>query len=240
MAGVSRHIATLAVAVCAVALLATGCSSFRSSLKQIGSGVHNPPGKTYTITGRVTTLTVDTAGSITVTGTSGSGPVTVTESPSYSKAPPATTRKVSGTTLTLGNTCKTQLICSVDYDIKVPRGTAVHAEGREGTVTLNSLAGPVTARTVTGLISATGLTSPTAVLKSGAGGINATFTAAPASVQATTTAGTIMIDVPGSGTYKVSADAVVGTTNITVHHAATSTHVITAHSDLGGITVGPS
>lgn len=229
----------LGVTICAVALLTAGCASFRASLKQIGSGVHNPPGKTYTINARVTTLSVDSAGSITVTGT-GSGPVSVTETASYSKTPPATTHKVTGTALTLANTCQTQLMCSVDYDIKVPRGTTVHAEGREGTVTLTSLSGPVTAQTVTGLISATGLTSPTAVLKSGAGGVNATFTAPPASVQATTNAGTIMIDVPGSDAYKVNADAVVGTTNVNVRRAAASAHAITAHSDLGGITIGPS
>ncbi|HEX6448132.1 MAG TPA: hypothetical protein VF060_01570, partial [Trebonia sp.] len=70
---------------------------------------------------------------------------------------------------TLGYSCKAQLLCSVSYDIKVPRGTAVHAEGREGSVTLTSLSGPVTAQTVTGLITASGLTSPSAVLKSGAG-----------------------------------------------------------------------
>jgi hypothetical protein len=113
-------------------------------------------------------------------------------------------------------------------------------EGREGTITLTSLAGPVTAQTVTGLITASGLSSPSAVLNSGAGGINATFTAPPASLKASTHAGSIVIDVPGSDTYNVSASAVVGVTNVTVHRASGATHSITAHSDLGGITVSPS
>ena len=241
MSGVPRRAAALAGAVCACTLLAAaGCSSFRSSLKQVGAGVHSAPPKIYTVTSNVTTLTVDTAGSVTVTGTAGSGPVTVTENPSYSKTPPQTTHTVSGSTLTLGYTCKTQLLCRVSYDIKVPRGTAVHAEGREGSVTLTSLSGPVTARTVTGLITATGLASPSAVLKSDAGGIDATFTAPPASVQASTDAGTITIAVPGSATYQVSAHAVVGVTTVKVRHAAASPHVITAHSDLGSVTISPS
>lgn len=241
MAGVPRRAAALAGAVCAFALLAaTGCSSFGSSLKQLGAGVHDAPAKTYTITAKVTTLTVDTAGSVTVTGTAGSGPVTVTETPSYSKTPPATAHTVSGFALTLGYTCKTQLLCSVSYDIKVPRGIAVHAEGREGSVTLTSLSGPVTAKTVTGLITTSGLTSPSAVLNSGAGGIDATFTAPPASVQASTDAGTITIAVPGSATYQVNAHAVVGVTTVKVPHAAASPHVITAHSDLGSVTISPS
>lgn len=247
MSGVSRRVTALAVAACAVAVATAACSSVsssleqaRSSLQQVGAGVHSPPPATYTVTARVTTLTVDTAGSIAVTGTAGQGPVTVTESPSYTAAPPVATHTVSGSGLTLGYTCKTQLLCSVSYDIKVPRGTAVHARGREGSVTLTSLAGPVTAQTVTGLISATGLASPSAVLKSGTGGINANFTAPPASVQASTRAGTILIGVPGSAAYRVSADAVVGVTKVGVPRAAASPHVIGAHSDLGDITISPS
>lgn len=247
MSGVPRRTRVLAAAGCAGVLAAAGCASVSSSLRQagkslqqVGAGAHGTPAKTYTVTAPVTSVTVDTAGSITVTGTSGSGPVTVTENGSYSTTPPATAHTVSGSALTLGYTCKTELLCSVDYDIKVPRGTAVHAEGREGTVTLTSLSGPVTAKTVTGLISASGLTSPTAVLKTNAGGIDATFSAAPASVDASTNAGSIVLSVPGSASYRVSADAVVGTTNVSVPRAATSPHSVTARSDLGGITINSS
>ena len=241
------RIAVLGAAVGAAVLLTAGCSSISSSLKgvgtslkQVGAGSHSAPPKTYTVPAPVTSVTVNTSGNITVTGTSGSGPVTVTESASYSTTPPATTHKVSGSALTLGYTCKTELLCGVDYDIKVPRGTAVHAEGREGTVTLTSLAGPVTAQTVTGLISTSGLSSPSAVLKSGAGGIDATFAAPPVSVRATTDAGSIVLSMPGSAAYQVNADAVVGVSNVSVRRAAGSAHVITAHSDLGGITISPS
>lgn len=240
MAGVPHRAAALAVTACAVASLAAGCSSFGSSLKQVGAGTHSAPAKTYTVSARVTTLTVDTAGSVTVTGTAGHGPVTVRESASYSKTPPAAAHTVSGSALTLRYTCKTQLICNVNYDIKVPRGTAVHAEGREGSVTLTSLSGPVTAQTVTGLITANGLSSPSAVLKSGAGGIDATFAAPPASVQASTDAGSIVISVPGAASYRLNAHAVVGVTTVKVRHAAASSHVITAHSDLGSVTISPS
>jgi hypothetical protein len=224
---------------CALVLV-TGCASLRSSLKQVGAGVHNPAGKTFTITSPVTAVSLDTAGSVTVTGTSGSGPVTVTAEPSYSKTAPTTTRTVSGGTLTLGYTCKSQLLCSVDYVIKVPHGVGVHAESREGSVTLTSVSGPVTAQTFAGLITATGLTSPSAVLKSGAGGVNATFAAAPASVQASTDAGSITLTVPGSATYKVNAHAVVGVTSVTVRHSNSAADAISAHSDLGDITISPS
>jgi hypothetical protein len=206
----------------------------------VGAGVHSPAGKTYSITSHVTAVTLDTAGSVTVTGTGGGGPVTVTEEPSYSKTAPATTRTVSGGTLTLGYTCESQLLCSVDYVIKVPRGVAVHAESREGSVTLTSVSGPVSARTFAGLITATGLTSPSAVLKSSAGGVNATFAAAPSSVQASTDAGSITITLPGSAAYKVNAHADVGVTSVTVRHSNSAADTISAHSDLGDITISPS
>jgi hypothetical protein len=81
----------------------------------------------------------------------------------------------------------------------VPRGVAVRAVTHAGSVTLTSLAGPVTAQTNAGLITANGLTSPTADLKSNAGGIVAAFSAATGSVHASTNIGAITITVPGSG-----------------------------------------
>lgn len=227
-------------AACAVALLVSGCGSLRSSLKQVGAGVHDPAGKKYRIDGHVTAVTVDTAGSVTVTGRPGPGPVTVTEELSYSTTPPVTTRTVSGTALALAYACKPQLVCSVDYVITVPRGVGVRATSRAGSVTLTSVSGAVTAQTFAGLITATGLTSPSAVLKSGAGGVDATFATPPASVRASTDAGSITIAVPGSVTYKVNAHALVGLTAVTVHRSASAAHAITAHSDLGSITISPS
>lgn len=246
MTGVSRRGRILAAAACAGLVAVTGCSSIESSLKhagtslkQVGAGARSGPATTYSVP-HATSVTVSTAGTITVTGTAGAGPVRVTESPSYSKTAPAATHKVAGSALTLGYTCKTEILCSVDYDITVPRGTAVHASGREGTITLASLSGPVTAKTVTGLISANNLTSPSARLQADEGGIDASFDSAPASVSASTDAGSIVLAVPGSAAYKVSSDAVVGVSNVTVHRSPASPHVITAHSDLGGITIDPS
>lgn len=247
MTGVPRRVLALTVLTFAGVLAAAGCSAVssslnraRSSLKQVGAGAHSAPAKTYRVNSRVSSVAVNTEGTITVTGTSGSGPVKVTENASYSSAPPVTRHKVAGSALTLGYTCKSELLCSVDYDITVPHGTAVHAEGREGTVTLTSLSGPVTAKTVSGLISASGLTSESARLQADEGGIDATFSAAPASVSASTGAGSIVLGVPNSAAYKINSDAVVGTSNVSLRRSAASPHVIHAHSDLGDITIDPS
>ena len=232
----SRPAAIGCVIACAVIPSLAGCGS----LRQIGAGAHAGPATTVTVTAPVTTLIVKGGtGSITVTG-SGRKTILVSQRASYSKTPPAGTHVVSGTTLTLGYTCPAQLVCGMAYDVQVPRGVAVRAVTSAGAITLTSLAGPVTAQTTAGLISATGLSAPTAELKSNAGGINASFTAAPGSVHASTNVGPITISVPGSASYQIQTHTYVGTSTVTVPKDAASAHTITASSDLGSITISPS
>lgn len=228
-------------AAAVIVAVAVSCTSVGSSLKQVGAGVRHAPGKTYQVAGPVTSLSLDTAGGVTVTGGTSETGVTVSEDPSYSKTPPVTSHDTAANgTLALGYTCETQLVCKVDYTITVPRGTAVRVTSRESSVTLTGLSGSVTAQTFAGLLTATGLTSPTATLKSTVGGVNATFAAAPESVTASTTAGPISLAVPGSAAYQANADAVVGTETVKVRRDPASPHVITAHSTLGSITISPA
>jgi hypothetical protein len=234
----SRFSLAFAVLACAAALAIAGCGA----LGQVGAGVHVSPSSAYSVTGRITTVVINGgSGSITVTGID-HGAIRVSQQPSYSdsKKPPVTTRRVSGSTLTLSYTCPAEFVCGVTYDVQVPPGVAVRAATREGSITLTSVTGPVTARTVAGFISATSLASPSATLKSSAGGINASFTVPPGSVQASTTAGPISLAVPNTVSYKVNGHTYVGKTTVTVRQATASTHTITAHSDLGSITISPS
>jgi hypothetical protein len=234
----SRSSLALAAMACVAAAALAGCGA----LGRADVGAHVSPSSAYSVTGRITAVVINGgSGSIIVTGTS-HGAIRVSQQPSYSNSrkPPVTTRTVSGSTLTLGYTCPIELVCGVAYDVQVPPGVAVRAATREGSITLSSVTGPVTAHTVAGFISATGLGSPSATLKSSAGGINASFTAPPGSVQASTTAGPIFLTVPNTVSYKVSGHTYVGKTTITVRQAAASAHTITAHSDLGSITISPS
>jgi hypothetical protein len=232
----SRSSLALAVMACAAALAIAGCGA----LGQAGAGVHVPPSSAYNVTGRITTVVINSgSGSITVTGT-GHGAIRVSQQPSYSRKPPVATRRVAGSTLTLSYTCPAEFVCDVTYDVQVPPGVAVRAVTHEGSITLTSVTGPVTAQTVAGFISATSLASPSATLKSSAGGINASFTAPPGSVQASTTAGPISLAVPDTVPYKVNGHTYIGKTTVTVRQDTASTHTITAHSDLGSITISPS
>jgi len=232
----SRAAATLAVVACALLPLAAGCGA----LKQVGAGSHTPPASTFTVTARVSTVVIDGgASSITVTG-SDRDTVLVSEQLSYTKTPPTTSRQLAGSTLTLTYSCTAQLVCGVAYDVQVPLTVAVTVRTRAGAITLTGLGGPVSAQTDAGLITAWGLSSPTAELKSNAGGIDAAFSVAPASVAASTNVGPITLTVPGSVSYKVSTHTFVGSSTVTVRKSAASSHVINASSDLGSITISPS
>jgi hypothetical protein len=234
MRGGSRRAAAIGVLALPVAL--AGCGG----LSQFGAGTHNPPATAFTITARVTTLVVKGgAGSIDVTG-SARGTIAVSQRASYGKTAPVTRHVLSGTTLTLSYSCPAEFVCGVSYDIQVPRGVAVQVSSAAGAITLTSLAGPVTAQTSAGLISAAGLASPTADLKSDAGGINADFSAAPGSVHASTHVGPIALTVPGSAAYKISTHTYVGSSTVTVSKNPASAHAISASSDLGSITISPS
>jgi hypothetical protein len=235
MRGGSRRVATV-FGVLALSVLLAGCGG----LSQFGAGTHNPPAQAYTVTARVTSLVVKGgAGTIDVTG-SDRGTIGVSQQESYGKTAPTATHVISGTTLTLSYTCPSEFVCGVSYDVQVPAGVAVRVSSDAGAITLASLAGPVSAQTSAGLIAATGLTSPTASLKSDAGGIDAVFSAAPASVHASTNVGPISIDVPGSASYAIDTHTYVGSSTVTVPKAAASAHVISATSDLGSITISPS
>ena len=202
-------------------------------------GTHHATSR-YQISAPVSTVViVSHVGNITVTG--GSGPaVSVTQQVYYSKTPPTTTRTVSGNTLTVTYDCRAQIVCGVTYTLAVPRSVAVRATAVAGAVRLAGLAGSVTAKTDAGNITATGLASASVSLTTRIGGISASFTAAPTTVQASTNVGAITVRVPGSVSYTVTADARVGKTAIKVPQSASSGYVITATTDVGVITVAPS
>lgn len=222
-----------AALACAALAAVGGCGA----LKQIGAGAHTGQAENFTITARITTVVIEGgASSITVTG-SERDTIAVSQQPSYSKTPPATSRRVTGTTLTLSYGCTAQLVCGVAYDVQVPRGVAVLASTRAGAITLTSLSGDVSAQTDAGLITANDLGPGAARLKSNAGGIIAAFSAAPGSVSASTNIGSISLTLPGAESYQVHTHTYVGSSHVTVRKDAASPHVITASSDLGSITI---
>jgi hypothetical protein len=214
--------------------LLAGCGA----LGKVGAGSHNPPATAFTVSDRVTAVVIDGgSGSVDVTGTARPG-VSVSQRASYTGKAPAARHRLRGTVLTLSYSCPAQLSCAVSYDVRLPRGVAVTVSTTAGSVTLKSLAGTVSARASAGLITAVGLRSAVASFDANAGGVVASFAAAPRSVTAATNVGPITLTVPGSASYQVAAHTVVGTSTVTVHRGGTA-HAISARSDLGSISVSP-
>jgi hypothetical protein len=222
-----------------------GCGLLGSSGSSAAPGpaATTAPPRSYTITSRIAAVIINGgAGKITVTGSSRTT-IAVTEQPYHSNStkPPATRHGVSttafGATLTLSYSCPSQLTCGVGYDVAVPRGVTVRVTNREGAIGLAGLAGPVSATTVAGVITATALASRAAELTSRAGAITATFTAVPDSVTATTNAGPITLTLPKSAAYKVDAHTYVGHATVSVRQGTAAKSVIIASSDLGNITI---
>jgi hypothetical protein len=233
------RLAVGAAVVCAVlpaALTLAGCGA----LGQLGTAAHYPAATSFTIDSRVTTLIIDAgSGSVDVTGGNRST-IGVSQQASYSKTPPVARHVLNGTTLTLSYGCPTELSCRISYTVQVPAAVAVRVSGGAGAVTLTSLSGPVTAQTSAGLITAVNLGSAEVSLKSDAGGIIATSSAPPRSLDASTKVGAITLTVPGSVAYKISTHTLVGMSNITVRRSARSPYAINASSDVGSISISPA
>lgn len=186
------------------------------------------------------------------------GVVSITERISFRDTPPVTTRRVTGGILTLDSRCPGRDGCTVGYDIKLPKATAVSVSDNVGTITLRSLSGRVTAHTdigdidmasVSGPIGVTGhagqilgqdVSSPHAVVRMSAGRIDMTFSAAPATLTAVSTAGSVTLRVPGGVSYRVHASTRIGSTRVTVPSSPSSPYVIRATVTTGAVSVEPA
>jgi hypothetical protein len=233
------RLAGAALAALAGLPLIIGCDALGSTASGSGtaSGTTSPPPASFTVSGRVTALVVKGgSGSVAVTGTAGST-VSVGQQSSYSKTPPKASHVLQGGTLTLSYSCPAEISCSISYQVQVPRGTAVTVSTAAGAITLTALAGTVSAKADAGLINAVGLRSAAATFKSDAGGITASFAAAPRSLTATTDVGPITLTVPGADQYLVATHTYVGTSSVTVARSTSAAHSISARSDLGSISI---
>lgn len=177
---------------------------------------------------------------------------------SFRGTTPSTTHRAAAGALTLDSSCPVLETCTVGYDITVPRAMTVRVTSNVGEIRLRSLSGQVTAHTnaggidlssVSGPVDATGhagsirgqdVSSPRATSHSSAGMIDVAFSAAPATVTATSVIGSVTLRVPGGVSYNVTANAGVGSTHVGVTRSLTSPHVITAGTRTGWVTIEPA
>ena len=109
-------------------------------------------------------------------------------------------------------------ICSFAYDVGVPAGVPEDFAAGNGDIT------------------ATGLTNARVTASDGSGNITLTFTKAPDLVSIQDSFGDVTVVLPeGATTYKVSTQAPLGTTSVTVPTNPTSKHAITIVDGSGNI-----
>lgn len=212
----------------------------------------------YSVSAQVQTLVVNAhVGNVHVSG-GVSGKVSIAEHISFRHTVPVTTHRASAGTLTLDSRCPSIKTCGVSYDITVPRATTVRVNDNVGTIRLESLSGAVTAYTHVGTVNLVsvsgpiGITSHTgtvagqdvssahATLRVSVGKIDVTFSAAPASITATGSVGSVVLRVPGNVAYAVNAHASTGSTQVMVSHDPASPHGITASIGTGSVTIEPA
>jgi len=103
-----------------------------------------------------------------------------------------------------------------------------------------SLSGPINITGQAWSIFGQNVSSRSARLHVAAGTIEVTFSAAPATLTATATAGSVMLRVPGSMPYAVDASTSVGSTEVSVIRSAASPHAITASATTASVTIEPA
>lgn len=191
----------------------------------------------YAVRSSVAELVVHVrAGNVLVAGADKAG-ISVTEHISYSAVAPAITRRLAGGTLELSYSCPAEADCGVSYDILVPRDLELRLADGAGSIKLSSLAGQVAAAVGAGPISCQALSGSHVTLSTGAGDIDAVFTAAPAAVDATSQAGAVTLRLPAQDRYRVIATAGVGETRVSVPRNSVSQHIVTATTRVGNVTV---
>ncbi|MEU2434537.1 DUF4097 family beta strand repeat-containing protein [Streptomyces sp. NPDC007861] len=159
-------------------------------------------------------------------------------------------------TLKLGVSCKAVASdCEARHAVKVPRGVAVTVRGDNGEVTasgfdtalaLRSDNGRVTVRDSSGpleLVSDNGeivgerLAARAVSADSDNGEVRLGFAVVPDLVDSSSANGETVIELPGSGAYRVTASAGNGDAKVEVREDPRSGHVIKARSDNGDVVV---
>lgn len=242
----------------AAAALAAGMAAAAVAGCYVDVGALQHRTRHYSVSAHVQTLVVHAhVGGVHVTGGT-SGKVSVTENITFRHAVPVTTHRAGAGTLTLDSQCPSLETCSVGYDITVPRAMTVQVDDNVGTIRLESLSGNVTAHTNVGTINLASVSGPVeatshtgtiagqdvssahATLGMSVGKIEVTFSAAPASITATASVGSVTLRVPGNVPYAVNAHTSTGSTQVTVSRSAASPHTITATAKTGSITIEPA
>jgi hypothetical protein len=122
----------------------------------------------------------------------------------------------------------------------VPRSLSVRVTSGTGSISLASLSGQLRAYADVGNIHGEGLADTLAELRTDVGSIDATFTSAPAQLDANADTGSVRLPVPPGPGYHTTTSADVGSVSVSVRQDSSSGHAIQASADVGSVTIAAS
>ncbi|MEU9188151.1 DUF4097 family beta strand repeat-containing protein [Streptomyces sp. NPDC048484] len=231
-------------------LLASGCGDSADDDK-------DPEQRSFALSGR--TLTVDSDGSALELVVGDVDEVQVTRwfkaSVALGKDPEVTWSMQKDDTLKLRVHCAGVVTsCSAKHRIVVPRGVAltvkeedggVRATGfkealdiraSDGSVRVEDVSGPLTLRTEDGSVHASGIGSRRVDVNTQDGSAQLEFASVPDRVSARGQDGSLTIGLPDA-TYRVTTGAEDGSVDVSVPRDEGSSHVVSAHTQDGKVTV---
>lgn len=153
---------------------------------------------------------------------------------------PKATAQTSGGLLRLSDDCPGWLFghCQVSYEIMVPADFSVEADSGAGDVEMDGLRGPVAISSGAGDVEIRDFRGTDLEAESSAGNIEVECGTTPTSLQAITSAGDIVVELPdGSGPYDVTTTTDVGDASSDVRADPAAPNRVTAVTSAGDVTV---
>jgi hypothetical protein len=183
----------------------------------------------------LTTLGIDvTAGDITVTGDATGDTVQIRRQRSWRGAEPVVDDRWDGTALRTTVDCDS---CGVSFVVHVPAAVAATLTSRSGDVAVTGLRGDAVLTSASGDIKARDLAAGTVTGKTSSGDVDLDLSTAPTTASATTSAGDVLVAVPGDVTYRVETATSAGDKRVSVRTDPSAPHAIVARSSAGDVTV---
>lgn len=153
-----------------------------------------------------------------------------------STQPPQTRQEVNDGVLALATDCSD---CGTSYDLTIPASVALVVNDGAGNITINGTAASISVDDAAGAVNATGLHSPSALIRDRAGAVTLAFASAPASVTVRSAAGDVTVTVP-AGSYRLTASTPSGTSDINVPSVPSAHRMLNLASNAGDVTVNRS
>ncbi|HWD77401.1 MAG TPA: DUF4097 family beta strand repeat-containing protein [Kribbella sp.] len=169
--------------------------------------------------------------------TSFDGKVHVTVDGTYGAQRPDVKVAVVGKVLVVGTICPDSH-CAVDLTVEVPAASAaIKAKIDGGSLNVAGVSSPLTVDVNQGSVDMARVRSPQIAVTARQGSISLFFDAAPEQVSASSTDGSITVQLPPTATYSIDAIASQGSTDLSVPNDPTATHRLRLRSQYGSITV---